>query len=309
MDLSSSGTSPRALVGLPFRMGFAITGVVLTASESAVNIARVTADSVQNEINQSLGIDDSDELGVARTPIALLTQLADLLGPDRPFGRILAAGGPLERLLVHGGVIDRLVAKDGLLEKATARGGLLDQITAEDGILMRVAAQGGPIDRLTREGGVIDQITDNEGILERLTTTGGVLDKLTAPDGVLDKISAPGGILDRMVEDDGLLEQLVGEGGAVERAIAPGGPLDRIAELTEMIGQLAPTLIAMQDTVHELSATVDLLTQSVAPLGGLAERLPKRLTAKPRTPVGGSSGHGQSRALGSSTPEDDSHER
>ena len=307
MDLIPPGASPRAIVELPFRMGFAITGVVLTASESAVNIARVTADSVQHEINHSLGFEDNDELGAARTPLAVLAQLAELLGPDRAFGRILGSGGPLERLLVHGGVVDRLVAKDGLLEKATAKGDLLDQLTEEDGILMRVAAQGGPIDRLTREGGVIDQITDNEGILERLTTAGGVLDKLTAPDGVLDKISAPGGILDRMVEDDGLLEQLVGEGGAVERAIAPGGPLDRIAELTEMIGQLAPTLIAMQDTVHELSETVELLTASVAPLGGLAERLPKRLMAKPRNSVGGTAGHGQPRALGASAADEDYH--
>jgi len=306
MDLNPS-TAPRSLIELPFRLGFAITGVALTATESAVNIASITADSVQNEINHTLGVEGSDELGAARTPLALMAQLADLLGPDRPFGRILGAGGPLERILVHGGVVDRLVAPDGLLEKATAKGGLLDQITEEGGILMRVAAQGGPLDRLTRDGGVIDQITDNEGILERLTTAGGVLDKLTAPDGVLDKISAPGGILDRMVEDDGLLEQLVGEGGAGERAIAPGGPLDRIAELTEMIGQLAPTLIAMQDTVHELSETVELLTASVAPLGGLAERLPKRLMAKPRPSVGGSAGHGQPRALGTSSTSDDDH--
>ena len=59
-----------------------------------------------------------------------------------------------------------------------------------------------------------------------------------------------------------------------------------------MIGQLAPTLIAMQDTVHELSETVELLTASVAPLGGLAERLPSG-SWPPRPSVGGSAGHGQ----------------
>ncbi len=48
-------------------------------------------------------------------PLALLNQLSELLGPDRPFGRILAAGGPLERLLNPGGVIDRLTASDGPL--------------------------------------------------------------------------------------------------------------------------------------------------------------------------------------------------
>ena len=41
----------RALVEVPFRLGFAITGVVLTAAESAVTIARITANSVQHELN------------------------------------------------------------------------------------------------------------------------------------------------------------------------------------------------------------------------------------------------------------------
>ena len=97
----------------------------------------------------------------------------------------------------------------------------------------------------------------------------------------------------RMAADGGLLDQLVGENGAVERAIAPNGPLDRITELTEVIGQLAPNLLAMQDTVHELAETVDLLNQTVAPLGGLADRLPKRLTRGSRNgsaPSGGPAG-------------------
>ena len=69
-----------------------------------------------------------------------------------------------------------------------------------------------------------------------------------------------------------------------------GGPLDRISELTEVIGQLGPNLLAMQETVHELAETVDLLNQTVAPLGGLAERLPKRLTRPPKG--SGGNGHG-----------------
>lgn len=285
----------RALVEMPFRVGFAVTGVVLSAAESAVTIARVTASSVQHELALAVGV-DADELGSARTPLALLNQLSELLGPDRPFGRILANGGPLERLLNPGGVIDRLTASDGPLEKLTAKGGLLDQMADERGILIRLTAKDGPLDRLTRAGGVVDQFTENEGILERLTSEGGIVDKLTAPDGVLEKVTAAGGILDRLAADGGLLDQLVGEDGAVERAIAPGGPLDRITELTEVIGQLAPNLLAMQDTVHELAETVELLNQTVAPLGGLAERLPKRLTRPPK----GSGGNGN----GDATPAD-----
>ncbi|WP_238420115.1 hypothetical protein [Gordonia sp. 'Campus'] len=285
----------RSLVEMPFRLGFAVTGVVLSAAESAVTIARITAGSVQNEIAVAVGV-DADELGSIRTPLALLNQLSELLGPDRPFGKILATGGPLERLLSTGGVVDRLTAPDGPLDKLTAEGGLLDQVAEERGILVRLTAKGGPLDRLTRPGGVVDQFTENEGILERLTSEGGIVDKLTAPDGVLEKVTAPGGILDRLSEDDGLLDQLLGENGAVERAIAPGGPLDRITELTEVIGQLGPSLIAMQETVHELADTVDLLNQSVAPLGGLAERLPKRLTRPPK----GSGGNGN----GDSAPAD-----
>lgn len=283
--MESKNASARTVVELPFRLGFAVTGVVLTAAESAVTIARLTANSVQYEVNNALGL-SGDEVGAARAPLALLGQLAELLGPDRPFGRILAAGGPLERLLNPDGVVDRLTAPDGLLEKLTATGGLLDQMTEDGGILVRLTAKDGPLDRLTRPGGVVDQFTENEGILERLTSEGGIVDKLTAPDGVLEKVTADGGVLDRMAVDGGLLDQLVGENGAVERAIAPDGPLDRITELTEVIGQLAPNLLAMQDTVHELAETVDLLNQSVAPLGGLADRLPKRLTRGPKSGSG-----------------------
>ena len=97
---SQSSTAPRSLIELSRSvLEVTITGVALTATESAVNIACITADSVQNEINHTLGVEGSDELGAARTPaFALMAQLADLLGPDRPFGRILGAGGPLERI-------------------------------------------------------------------------------------------------------------------------------------------------------------------------------------------------------------------
>ncbi|GAC66457.1 hypothetical protein [Gordonia soli] len=291
--MRSGGAAPdvaaavRGVAEVPVRIGFAITGVVLTAAESAVTIARLTATSVQQEVGSVLGVPGS-ELG-ARTPMALLNHLGELLGPERPIGRALAVGGPLERLLNPDGVVDRLTAPDGLLEKLTASGGLLDQMTQEDGILVRLTAKDGPLDRLTRPGGVVDQFTENEGILERLTSEGGIVDKLTSPDGVLEKVTSPGGILDRLADDGGLLDQLVGEDGAVERAIAPGGPLDRITELTEVISKLAPNLLTMQDTVHELAETVDLLNQSVAPLGGLADKLPKRLTRTPRGSGGSTS--------------------
>ena len=123
-DVEVDITSPdiRSAIDLPFRLGFAITGVALTAAESAVAIARVTATSVQHEIGQAIGISGA-ELGGARAPLALLSQLADLMAPDRPLGRLIAPGGPLERLVTPGGVVDRLTAKDGLLEKLTAPGG------------------------------------------------------------------------------------------------------------------------------------------------------------------------------------------
>lgn len=296
--MGSPDVDPSALLGLPVRLGFAVTGVVLTAAESAVTIARVTADSVQQEVAAVIGGDD--ELARARTPLTLLGQVSELLGPDRPFGRIVAQGGPLERVLNPGGVIDRLTAPEGLLEKLTAPNGLLDQMTEDDSILTRLTAQGGPLDRLSRPGGVVDQMTESEGILERLTSEGGIIDKLTAQGGVLEKVTTDGGILDRMSDDGGLLDQLIGENGAVERTIAPGGPLDRITELTEVISELAPNLLALQDTVHDLAHTVDMLNQTVAPLGGLAERLPKRLI---RTPRGNGSGSAQE--LESRPPHDD----
>ena len=212
----------RSAVDLPFRLGFAIAGVALTAAESAVTIARVTATSVQHEIGQAIGVSGA-ELGGARAPLALLAQLSDLMSPDRPLGRLIAPGGPLERLVTPGGVVDRLTAKDGLLEKLTAPGGIFDQITDENGILVRLTAKDGPLDRLTRPGGVVDQFTENEGILERLTSEGGIVDQLTAPGGLLDKATEPGGALDRLATDGGLrvIEGNLGRGVVKVSAVAP----------------------------------------------------------------------------------------
>lgn len=74
-DAGASGSVPRrqspgpidvrSLIEFPFQLGFAVTGVTLTAAESAVNIARITADSVQHELNHALGI-SGDELSGAR---------------------------------------------------------------------------------------------------------------------------------------------------------------------------------------------------------------------------------------------------
>lgn len=276
--MNKSANDVAAAVKIPLRLGFAAAGIALSTVESMVNVARLTAESVESEVNTMVGIGGGSEIASVRAPLTILAQVADLLSPDRPFGRILSSGGPLDRLIQPGGVIDRLTAPDGLLEKLTERGGLLDQMTDENGILMRVASKGGPLDRLTREGGVVDQFTESEGILERLTTEGGIVDKLTAPNGVLEKLSQPGGVLDRAASDEGLLDQLLGADGALEKLIAPGGPLDQFTELSETLASLPPNLASMQATVDHLNEIVILLNASVAPIGGLADRLPKRLT-------------------------------
>ncbi len=273
--------NPRSLLTAPLRLGFAGTQIALGTIESAVNVARLATSSVEHEIGQAL--DEPLDSGIGditgmRAPLTIIAQVADLLTPDRPFGRLLAVGGPLDRLIAPGGVIDRLTAPGGLLEKLTAPGGLLDLLTDQDGALMRIAAENGPLDRLTRPGGVVDQITENEGVLERLTAAGGIVDRLTAPDGVLTKLAQPGGVLDRAASDDGLLDQLLGEDGALEQMIAAGGPLDKFAELSDTLAALPPNLTELQATVDHLNEVVELLNSSVAPLGGLAERLPKRLT-------------------------------
>ena len=89
-------------------------------------------------------------------------------------------------------------------------------------------------------------MSEEGGILERLTADGSVIDKLTQPGGVLDKVAEPGGIIDRLADDDGLLDQLPRRPGRRRTRHRAGRPVDRVAELTENMNELTPSLMAMQ---------------------------------------------------------------
>jgi hypothetical protein len=56
-----------------------------------------------------------------------------------------------------------------------------------------------------------------------------------------------------------------------------------LTELVEVIGELAPNIRKMQETVDQLNDAAEVLGQAVLPLGELVGRLPKRLvrTRKP----------------------------
>ena len=137
--MDTPNLTAQTVIGLPIRLGFAITGVALSAVESAVAVARVSAEGVQNEINHALGI-NSDLLADTRSPLEILSHVAELLGPDRPIGRALEAGGPVDRLLRHNGVVDRLTGSDGILERLVEREEPLAAIIAQVPHLSGLAA-------------------------------------------------------------------------------------------------------------------------------------------------------------------------
>ncbi len=83
--------------------------------------------------------------------------------------------------------------------------------------------------------------------------------------------------MDRALAENGILETLLSEGGAFERLIAEGGPLDQIVALSETLTALAPNLERMSASIDLLQETVGgILSAAVGPLGDLAGKLPGR---------------------------------
>jgi hypothetical protein len=138
-------------------------------------------------------------------PIRLVNVVSEVLDPDRPLGRALAAGGTIDRLL--------------------AEGGALDQLAADGGPLDRLLEAGGALDRVTRPGGVLDRLLVEEGLLDRLLTEDGFVEKLVAEGGTLEQLVALGATLERIQPRLAELVQVVPElhasVDALNRAVEP----------------------------------------------------------------------------------------
>ena len=100
--MSDPMPDPRALVTMPIRLGFAATGIAFGTVESAVNIARVAANSIESEVNNALGLTGGGEIANVRAPLMLLAQVADQLLGLELLTSAWGPGGSLLRLLALG---------------------------------------------------------------------------------------------------------------------------------------------------------------------------------------------------------------
>ena len=240
------------LVLLPWRLANAGVTVTLAAGaflapDGPVRRRGGYADQVAALLGEDGMIGKLDAMSRdPESPLGRLAALALAAGPRRPLGRAIAPGG----------ILDRVLSEEGPLARLLSDGGAAD----------RLLAPGGPLDRLLAPGGVLDRLLVEDGPLERLVDEGGALDRLTRTGGVLDLVLEEGGLVDRLLEDHGFVEKLV----------ADDGTLDQLVALGPILEQVHPRLLDLVGTLPELRASIEVLAETVGPLGDLANRIPGR---------------------------------
>lgn len=241
-----------AFVLLPWRLASAGVTVTLAAGavlapEGPIRREGGYADQVAALLGEDGMIGKLDAMSRdPESPLGRVLAVAEAAGPRRPLGRAIAPGG----------ILDRVLSEDGPLTRLLSDGGAADRLLAPDG----------PLDRLLAPGGVLDRLLVEDGPLERLVGDDGALDRITRPGGALDIVLAEGGLVDRLLEDRGFVEKLV----------ADGGTLDQLVALGPILEQVHPRLLDLVSTLPELRASIEVLGESVGPLGDLANRIPGR---------------------------------
>lgn len=203
-------------------------------------------------------------------------QVAALLGEDGMIGKLDAMSRDPQSPLGRLAAIAEAAAPGRPLGRALARGGILDRVLSEQGPLARLLSEGGAADRLLAPGGPLDRLLAPGGVLDRLLVEGGPLERLVDTDGALDRLTRDGGVLDTVLREGGLVERLLMEEGFVEKLVAEGGTLDQLVALGPILEEVHPRLLELVGTLPELRASIEVLGESVGPLGDLANRIPGR---------------------------------
>ena len=152
--------------------------------------------------------------------------------------------------------------------------------TEDDRAMGRVLARGGLADKLTRPGGVADLLNAPGGLLDRFSVEGSALERILEPGGLLERMLSKDGPIERMFSEDGMIERLFAEDGLIDKLTSKNGPLEQLTEQLEILSRLQPAVEALTPTADTLESAVDTLNRLVTSLSNIADRIPRRRSAR-----------------------------
>jgi hypothetical protein len=215
---------------------------------------------------------------------------AAALAPVRAGVKVADAGLAIAAMAL--GTVKEALGEDGpktvdaITDLLPVRGAIIGanrvaELTENDRALGRLLARGGPADQLTRPGGVVDMLTAPGGLLERVSSVeGSPLERIVAPGGLIDRLIAEEGPLERIFAEDGVIERVFAEEGVIDKLTVKNGPLEQLIETAEILSRLQPAVETLTPTAETLEAAVDTLNRMVTSLSGIADRIPRRRSAR-----------------------------
>lgn len=215
---------------------------------------------------------------------------AAALAPVRAGVRMADAGLAIAAMAL--GTVKQVLGEDGpktvdpITDLLPLRGAIIGanrvaELTENDRAMGRLLARGGPADQLTRPGGLMDILTGPGGLLDRLSVEGSSLERILAPGGLVDRLIAEEGPLERIFAEDGVIERVFAEEGVIDKLTVKDGPLEQLIETAEILSRLQPAVETLTPTADTLESAVDTLNRMVTTLSGIADRIPRRRSARP----------------------------
>lgn len=215
---------------------------------------------------------------------------AAALAPIRAGVKVADAGLAIAAMAL--GTVKEALGEDGpktvdaITDLLPVRGAIIGanrvaELTENDRALGRLLARGGPADKLTRPGGVVDLLTAPGGLLDRVSLEGSPLERIVAPGGLIDRLIAEEGPLERIFAEDGVIERVFAEEGVIDKLTVKNGPLEQLIETAEILSRLQPAVETLTPTAETLESAVDTLNRMVTTLSGIADRIPRRRSARP----------------------------
>ncbi|GAA1090985.1 hypothetical protein [Tsukamurella spumae] len=111
-----------------------------------------------------------------------------------------------------------------------------------------------------------------------LLSDGGAIDRVIGPGGAADKVADlfdEGGSVERVIRPDGPLDRATREGGIVEAFTAEDGVVQRLADMTEAMNRLTPTLASVGQRLGDIESVVGAANTVAEPVTDLLTSLPK----------------------------------
>ncbi|MBS4100264.1 hypothetical protein [Tsukamurella paurometabola] len=111
-----------------------------------------------------------------------------------------------------------------------------------------------------------------------LLSEDGAIHRVAGPGGAADRVADlfdEGGPVDRVIRPDGPLDRATREGGIVDAFTAEDGVVQKLAEVTDAMNRLTPTIAAMGQRLGDIENVVGAANTVAEPVTDLLSSLPK----------------------------------